>query len=70
MDGLIKNNANARIIRDNIVVYDGKVKTLQHEKDQVKEVRKDMDCGVTLESCNDYKVNDIIEAYELAEKER
>jgi len=70
LDGLIKNNANARIIRDNIVVYDGKVKTLQHEKDQVKEVRKDMDCGVTLESCNDYKVNDIIEAYELAEKER
>lgn len=67
LDGIIKNNANARIIRDDIVIYDGKVKTLQHEKDQVKEVKKDMDCGLTLESCNDYKENDIIEVYELVE---
>ncbi len=70
LDGVIKNNASARIIRDNIVVYDGKIKTLQHEKDQVKEVKKDMDCGLTLESCNDYKENDIIEVYELVERPR
>lgn len=69
-DGIVKNNANARIIRDDIVIYDGKVKTLQHEKDQVKEVKKDMDCGLTLESCNDYKVNDIIEIYEFVERPR
>lgn len=67
LDGVIKNNANARIIRDDIVIYNGKIKTLQHEKDQVKEVKKDMDCGLTLESCNDYKENDIIEVYELVE---
>ncbi len=70
LDGVVKNNASARIIRDNIVVYDGKIKTLQHEKDQVKEVKKDMDCGLTLESCNDYKENDIIEVYELVERPR
>ncbi len=69
-DGVVKNNANARIIRDDIVVYDGKIKTLQHEKDQVKEVKKDMDCGLTLESCNDYKENDVIEVYELVERPR
>ena len=52
LDGTIKNNSKARIIRDDIVIYDGKIKSLQHEKDQVKEVKKDMDCGITLESCN------------------
>ena len=68
-EGVVKNNSNARIIRDNIVVYNGKVKSLQHEKDQVKEVKKDMDCGLTLESCNDYKEGDIIEVYDLVENE-
>ena len=70
LSGTVKNNANARIVRDDIVVYDGKIKTLQREKDQVKEVKKGMDCGVTLESCNDYKEGDIIEVYELVEDER
>ncbi len=68
--GVITNNAKARIIRDDVVVYNGSVKTLQHEKDQVKEVKKDMDCGVTLENCQDYKENDIIEVYELVEIKR
>ena len=67
LDGVIKNNDNARIIRDGIVVYNGKIKTLQHEKDQVKEVKKDMDCGITLENCQDYKEKDIIEVYQLVE---
>ena len=70
LTGVVKNGANARIVRDDIVVYDGKIKTLQHEKDQVKEVKKDMDCGLTLESCNDYKEGDIIEVYELVKDER
>ena len=70
LSGTVKNNANARIVRDDIVVYDGKIKTLQREKDQVKEVKKGMDCGLTLESCNDYKEGDIIEVYELVEDER
>ena len=68
--GIIKNNLKARIIRDDIVVYNGAVNTLQHEKDQVKEVKKDMDCGMTLENCQDYKEGDIIEVYELVEIKR
>ena len=68
--GTIKNNLKARIIRDDIIVYNGEVNTLQHEKDQVKEVKKDMDCGITLLNCQDYKENDIIEVYKLVEKER
>ncbi|MBR6137692.1 MAG: translation initiation factor IF-2 [Bacilli bacterium] len=68
--GVIKNNLKARIIRDDIVVYNGSVNSLQHEKDQVKEVKKDMDCGMTLENCQDYKEGDIIEVYELVEIKR
>lgn len=68
--GVVKNNSKARIIRDDIVIYNGEVNTLQHEKDQVKEVKKDMDCGITLEKCQDYKENDIIEVYELVEIKR
>lgn len=69
-NGTIKNSSNARIIRDNVVVYTGKIKTLQREKDQVKEVGKGMDCGLTLESCQDYKENDVIEVYDLVEIKR
>ena len=68
--GIIKINSKARIIREDIIVYNGAVKTLQHEKDQVKEMKKDMDCGITLENCQDYKEGDIIEVYELVEIKR
>ena len=67
LSGTIKNNAKARIIREEVICYNGSVKSLQHEKDQVKEVKKDMDCGITLENCQDYKEGDIIEVYELVE---
>ena len=67
LSGVIKNNLKARILREDVIVYNGEVKTLQHEKDQVKEVKKDMDCGITLEYCQDYKEGDIIEVYELVE---
>ena len=69
-NGIVKNGQKARIIRDDVVVYNGAIKSLQHEKDQVKEVKKDMDCGLTLENCQDYKENDIIEVYELVEIKR
>ena len=70
MSGTINHNQKARIIRDNVVVYNGSIKSLQHEKDQVKEVKKDMDCGITLENCQDYKEKDIIEVYDLVEVKR
>ena len=68
--GIIKNNDKARVIRDGIVIYNGSIKSLQHEKDQVKEISKDHDCGLTLENFQDYKENDTIEVYELVEIER
>ncbi len=70
LDGVIKANSNARLIRDGVVVYTGKINSIQREKDQVKEVSKGMDCGVTLENYQDIKENDIIESYELVEIKR
>lgn len=70
VDGTVKNGSNARLIRDGIVMYTGKIKSVQREKDQVKEVTKGMDCGITLENYQDIKENDIIEVYELNEIKR
>lgn len=66
-NGTIKMGENARLIRDGIVVYQGKIKSLQRGKDNAKEVSKGMDCGLTLENCQDYKENDQIEVYDLVE---
>lgn len=70
LDGVIKMNSNARLIRDGVVVYNGKIKSVQREKDQVKEVGKGMDCGITLENYQDIRENDIVEAYQLIEIKR
>ena len=69
-DGSIKRNCGIRLIRDGIVVYQGKIKSLQRGKDNAKEVSKGMDCGLTLENCQDYKENDQIEVYDLVEVKR
>ena len=68
--GNIKIGALARLIRDGVVIANTKIKSLQREKDQVKEVGKDMDCGLTLENYQDIRENDIIEVYELKEVKR
>ena len=70
IDGVIKSNAKARLIRDGVVVYDGNINTLQKEKDQVKEMKKGFECGITLENYSDIKEKDIIEAYEMVEIKR
>ena len=69
-DGIIKRDAQARVIRDGVVIYDGKIGSLQREKDSVKEVKKGYECGITIEGFNDIKVGDIIEAYEMVEIKR
>ena len=69
-NGNIKMGENARIIRDGIVVYQGKIKSLQRGKDNAREVSKGMDCGLTLENCQDYRENDQIEVYDLVEIKR
>ena len=70
IDGVIKSNAKARVIRDGVVIYDGAINSLQREKDQAKEVKKGFECGITVEKFNDIKPQDIIEAYEVVEIKR
>ena len=69
-DGVVKANSNARLVRDGVVVYTGKIASIQREKDQVKEVTKGYDCGITLENYQDIREKDIIESYELVEVKR
>lgn len=66
-DGVIKRDAQARVIRDGIVIYDGKINSIAREKDQVKEVKQGLECGITIENFNDIKENDIIYAYVMQE---
>ena len=68
--GLLKRGAKARIIRDGIVVNDSIIASIAREKDQVKEVKQGLECGITIENFNDIKERDIIEAYELVEIKR
>ena len=70
IDGIIKSDAKARLIRDGVVIYDGSINTIQREKDQVKEVKQGFECGITLNNYQEIKENDIIEAYELVEIKR
>ena len=69
-DGIIKRDSQARIIRDGVVIYDGKIGSLQREKDSVKEVKKGYECGITIDGFNDIKVGDTIEAYKMVEVRR
>lgn len=66
-EGIIKRASKARIIRDEVVVFDGKIDSIQREKESVKEVKKGLECGITIEKYTDLKVGDIIESYELVE---
>ncbi len=62
-DGKITREAKIRLLRDNVVTYEGKVRSLRHFKEDVNEVRNGMECGIGLENFNDVKVGDVIEAY-------
>ena len=64
-DGIIRRDAKARVIRDGVVIYDGNINSIAREKDQVKEVKQGLECGITIENFNDIKELDIIEAYEI-----
>lgn len=69
-EGIIKRDSKARVIREGVVIYDGNIGSIQREKDSVKEVKKGLECGITIENFNDIKVGDTIEAYEMVEVER
>ena len=65
--GVIKNGCEARIVRDGIVIYTSKIASLQHEKDQVKEVKSGYDCGLTIADYQDIREGDIIEVFTMVE---
>ena len=65
--GVVKNNSECKLIRDGVIITTTKIKSLQREKDQVKEVKSGFDCGITLENFTDIKVGDTIETFELKE---
>jgi len=62
-DGTISRDSEVRLLRDNVVVYTGKVSSLRRFKDDVSEVKSGQECGITLENYGDIKQNDIIEAF-------
>ena len=62
-DGIVKNNANVRVIRDGKILIDTKISSIQRGKDQAKEVKKGFECGITLEKYDDFKEGDTFEVY-------
>ena len=67
-EGLFRRNASARLLRDGVQIYEGKVGSLKRFKDDVREVQSGFECGIGIEGYNDVKVGDVIEAFELQEK--
>ena len=70
LSGKIERNAGVRVLRDDVVIHEGKLVSLKRFKDDVKEVAKDYECGVQLEKFNDIKEGDIIEAFIMKEIKR
>lgn len=63
-DGCLKKECSVRLIRDGVVIYNGKLASLRRFQNDVKEVQNGFDCGLTIENYNDLKMDDVIEAYE------
>ena len=66
-DGRIERGQNIRVLRDGIIIYDGKIESLRRYKDDVKEVQTGYECGIHVENYNDVKVGDVVECYYLEE---
>lgn len=69
-DGIVKRGANVRLIRDSVVIHDGKLKTLKRFKDDVKEVKDGFECGMAFENYDQILKGDTIEAYEIISEQR
>lgn len=68
--GIIKRGAGVRLLRDNIVLHEGKLKTLKRFKDDVKEVRENFECGIAFENYDDIKEGDVVEVFEIIEEKK
>ena len=69
-EGVIKRGCNVRLLRDNVVVHEGSLKTLKRFKDEVKEVREGFECGMAFENYSDIQEKDVIECFDLREVAR
>ena len=67
LDGRVERGSKVRVLRDQVVIYDGRIGSLRRFKDDVKEVKAGFECGIGVENFNDIKLNDILEAYQLQE---
>ncbi|MBQ8589852.1 MAG: translation initiation factor IF-2, partial [Firmicutes bacterium] len=70
LEGKLHRNAHTRMVSDGIVVKEGKISSLKRFKDDAKEVAQGFECGIGIESYNDIKEGDIIEAFKMEEIER
>jgi translation initiation factor IF-2 len=69
-DGMVKRNAGVRVLRDNVVVHQGELDSLKRFKDDVKEVKANFECGLSLKNFNDIREGDILEVFEVVEVAR
>jgi translation initiation factor IF-2 len=69
-DGMIKRNSKVRVLRNNVIVHTGELDSLKRFKDDVKEVKNNFECGLSLKNYNDIEVGDILEVYEMIEVAR
>src|SRR5262249_54558401 len=69
-EGTVKRGAKVRLLRDNVVIHEGSLKTLKRFKDEVREVKEGYECGMAFESYHDIQVNDVIECFEMEEVAR
>lgn len=67
LDGTVKRGAKVRLLRDNIVIHEGTLKTLKRFKEEVKEVKESYECGMAFENYNDIRTGDVIECFEIEE---
>jgi len=70
LEGMVKRGANVRVLRDNVVIHDGELDSLKRFKDDVKEVKSNFECGLSLKNFNDLVVGDKLEVYETIEVAR
>ena len=70
LEGVIKRSSRARLLRNNVVVWDGELESLKRFKDDVKEVRSNFECGLSLRGNNDIQEGDQLEVYEIQEVAR
>ena len=68
--GVVRRNAQVRVVRDGTVIYDTTIASLRRIKDDVREVQEGFECGILLENFNDVKEGDVLEAYETRQVER